>query len=147
MSLTKLDQLYRQVILDEANHPRHHGVLVNPTSQVTLRNPSCGDVLKLQLELKDGKVADAAFSGSGCTISQASGSLMTDQIIGKTPAEVETMVETFSDLVINGSVPDEKVLASASILKGVHQFPARIKCATLAWKAAAQALTEGEQHD
>lgn len=147
MGLTKLDQLYRQVILDEANHPRHHGVLAAPTNQVTLRNPSCGDVLTLQLKVADGKVADAAFAGSGCTISQASGSLMTDQIIGKTPAEVATMVETFSDLVINGSVPNEQVLGSASILKGVHQFPARIKCATLAWKAAAQALTEGDQHD
>ncbi|MFD1393883.1 Fe-S cluster assembly sulfur transfer protein SufU [Lacticaseibacillus jixianensis] len=147
MSLTKLDQLYRQVILDEANHPRHHGVLKAPTHAVTLRNPSCGDVLTLQLQVKDGKIQDAAFAGSGCTISQASGSLMTDQIIGKTPAQVAAMVTAFSDLVINGSVPDEQILGSAAILKGVHQFPARIKCATLAWKAAAQALTEGDQHD
>lgn len=147
MGLTKLDQLYRQVILDEAYHPRHHGKLAQADREITLRNPSCGDVLTLQLQLKDGKVQDAAFAGSGCTISQASASLMTDQIIGQTPATISNMVTTFSDLVINGSDPHEDVLGDAAILKGVHQFPARIKCATLAWKAAAQALTEDETHD
>lgn len=143
MALTKLDQLYRQVILDEAYHPRHHGQLAAPDKTITLQNPSCGDVLTLDLQLIAGKISDAKFSGSGCTISQASGSLMTDQIIGKTPAEVTTMVETFSALVINGSDPHEALLGDAAILKGVHAFPARIKCATLAWKAAAQALESG----
>ena len=85
---------------------------------------------------------------SGCTISQASASLMTEQIIGKTPADIEQMVETFSDLIINGDVPNADILGDAAVLKGVHQFPARIKCATLAWKAAAQVLTQkGEDHD
>lgn len=144
MALTKLDQMYRQVILDEAYHPRHHGKLDAPTHEITLRNPSCGDVLTLDLKVADGKVTDAAFSGSGCTISQASGSLMTDQIIGHTPDEVQDMVATFSDLVIDGENEHEDVLGDAAILKGVHQFPARVKCAMLAWKAASQALTEGE---
>ncbi|WP_262314778.1 Fe-S cluster assembly sulfur transfer protein SufU [Lacticaseibacillus parakribbianus] len=147
MALTKLDQLYRQVILDEAYHPRHHGTLAAPTHQVTVRNPSCGDVLTLALEVKDGVIKDAAFSGSGCTISQASGSLMTDRIIGQTPQHVLNLVATFSDLVIDGQVKDEAALGDAAILKGVHQFPARVKCATLAWKAAAQALTKGAEHD
>ncbi|WP_125704565.1 Fe-S cluster assembly sulfur transfer protein SufU [Lacticaseibacillus daqingensis] len=147
MALTKLDQLYRQVILDEANHPRHHGTLAAPTHTITVRNPSCGDVLTLQLRVADGVVQDAAFAGSGCTISQASGSLMTDQIIGQTPAVVQQMVQTFSQLVIDGTAPDADLLGDAAILSGVHQFPARIKCATLAWKAASQALTEGEHND
>lgn len=140
MALSKLDQMYRQVILDEAYHPRHHGKLEAADKAVTLRNPSCGDVLTLELKVDGGKVIDAKFSGTGCTISQASGSLMTDQIIGKTPAAIKQMVTTFSDLVIDGESPDEAVLGDAAILKGVHQFPARVKCATLAWKAASQAL-------
>ena len=128
MALTKLDQMYRAVILDEAQHPRHHGVLPAFDHEIT--------------------VTDVAFSGSGCTISQASASLMTEQIIGKTPADIEQMVETFSDLIINGDVPNADILGDAAVLKGVHQFPARIKCATLAWKAAAQVLTQkGEDHD
>ncbi|MFD1432396.1 Fe-S cluster assembly sulfur transfer protein SufU [Lacticaseibacillus yichunensis] len=147
MPLSKLDQLYRQVILDEAYHPRHHGSLPDYDHSVTLQNPSCGDVLTLQLKLSDGQIADAKFSGSGCTISQASGSLMTDLIIGKTPAAVQQLVETFSTLVIDGRAPAEEALGDAAILKGVHDFPARIKCATLAWKAASQALSKGERHD
>ncbi len=144
MALTRLDQMYRQVILDEAYHPRHHGKLEQPDREITLRNPSCGDVLTLQLKLADNKVQDAVFSGSGCTISQASGSLMTDQIIGHTPDEIQDMVATFSDLVIDGENPREDILGDAAILKGVHQFPARVKCAMLAWKAASQVLTEGD---
>lgn len=148
MALSKLDQLYRQVILDEANHPRHHGKLAKATHQVTLRNPSCGDVLNLELQVVDDQVVDAAFSGSGCTISQASASLMTDQIIGKSPAAVTELVLIFSDLVVNGEHPEEAKLGDAAILKGVHLFPARVKCATLAWKAAAQALEHKEEpHD
>lgn len=146
MALTKLDQMYRQVILDEAYHPRHHGKLDAPDRSITLRNPSCGDVLTLQMKLADGKVTDAVFSGSGCTISQASGSLMTEQIIGHTPEEIQDMVVTFSDMVIQGSSEHEDILGDAAILKGVHQFPARVKCAMLAWKAASQALTEGENN-
>lgn len=144
MALSRLDQMYRQVILDEAYHPRHHGKFDAPDREITLRNPSCGDVLTLQLKLTDGKVSDAAFSGSGCTISQASGSLMTDQIIGHTPDEIQDMVATFSDLVIDGESANEDVLGDAAILKGVHQFPARVKCAMLAWKAASQVLNQSE---
>ena len=148
MALTKLDQMYRAVILDEAQHPRHHGTLTDFDHEITVRNPSCGDVLHLQIREQAGRVDDVAFSGSGCTISQASARLMTEQILGKTPAEIEQMVETFSDLIINGSVPDAEILGDAAVLKGVHQFPARIKCATLAWKAAAQVLTQrGETDD
>lgn len=145
MALSKLDQLYRQVILDEAYHPRHHGQLGHPDATVTLRNPSCGDVLTLQLAFAaDGSVSDAAFSGAGCTISQASASLMTDQIIGQKRAAVRAMVDTFSRLVIEGDDPDIETLGDAAVLKGVHQFPARIKCATLAWQAAEQAVGIGD---
>lgn len=141
MGLSKLDNLYRQMILDHATHPHHHGQLAQPDHQLELANPTCGDVLTVQLELKDGKVSDAAFFGMGCTISQASASMMTDEIIGKTPAEIEKMVLTFSEMVTGKEVDDE-ILGDAAILEGVAQFPARIKCATLAWKAVYQALKQ-----
>lgn len=146
MGLSKLDNLYRQMILDHATHPHHHGTLVSPDHQLELANPTCGDVLTVQLEIADGKIKDAAFFGTGCTISQASASMMTDEIIGKTPAEVEKMVMTFSEMVTGKKVDDE-ILGDAAILEGVAQFPARIKCATLAWKAVYQALSQKGKED
>ncbi len=151
MALSKLDNLYRQMILEHANQPHHHGTLAHLDHELELRNPTCGDVLDLQVALKDGKISDIAFSGSGCTISQASASMMCDEVMGKTPAEVEKMVMAFSDMVTGKK--DEKadydeLLGDASVLEGVAQFPARIKCATLAWKAIYQAVNkEGEEHD
>ncbi|MHC9532912.1 Fe-S cluster assembly sulfur transfer protein SufU [Dellaglioa sp. BT-FLS60] len=139
MGLSKLDHLYRQVILEHATHPHHHGALVNGQKAIELRNPTCGDVLKVELVMADDKVQEVAFSGTGCTISQASASIMTDEIIGKSKEEIEEMVTTFSKMV-TGEAIDDALLGEAAILEGVAQFPARIKCATLAWKAAYQAV-------
>ncbi len=87
MSLSSLDNLYRQMILEHADRPHHHGNLPVADKQIELRNPTCGDVLELEVKLDDeGKIADIAFNGTGCTISQASASMMTDEVIGKTPA-------------------------------------------------------------
>lgn len=145
MSLSSLDNLYRQMILEHANQPHHHGKLPTADKQIELRNPTCGDVLELAVKLDDsGKIADVAFSGTGCTISQASASMMTDEVIGKTPAQVAEMVEAFSEMITAKTDKDyEKLLGDAVVLEGVAQFPARIKCATLAWKAIYQALQEG----
>ncbi|MCL5459444.1 SUF system NifU family Fe-S cluster assembly protein [Loigolactobacillus coryniformis] len=142
MALSKLDNLYRQVILDHSAHPHHHGHLQQATNEIELRNPTCGDVLQLEVALTDGKITNIAFSGDGCTISQASASMMTDAVVGKTPAEAEEMVQVFSEMII-GDKPglDTTVLGDAAILEGVAKFPARIKCATLAWKALNNALT------
>ncbi|KRN34413.1 SUF system NifU family Fe-S cluster assembly protein [Liquorilactobacillus mali] len=141
MGLSRLDNLYRQMILEHASHPHHHGTLKNADHQLELRNPTCGDVLVVQVAMKADKVSDVAFSGSGCTISQASASMMTDEVIGKTAAQVEQMVVTFSKMVTGDSVDNvDDILGDAAILEGVAQFPARIKCATLAWKAIYQAI-------
>ena len=148
MALSRLDNLYRQMILEHADHPHHHGVLENSDHQLELRNPTCGDVLILQLKMEYGKVSDIAFSGEGCTISQASASMMTDEVTGKTPNEIEKMVVAFSDMVTGKAETEEdydEILGDASILEGVAQFPARIKCATLAWKAIYQALGENNK--
>lgn len=139
MGLSKLDNLYRQVILEHATHPHHHGSLVKGQKSIELRNPTCGDVLKVELIMSDNKVQDVAFSGTGCTISQASASMMTDEIIGKSKKEIEEMVTIFSKMV-TGETIDENLLGDAAILEGVAQFPARIKCATLAWKAVYQVI-------
>lgn len=150
MSLSSLDNLYRQMILEHADRPHHHGNLPAADKQIELRNPTCGDVLELEVKLDDeGKIADIAFSGTGCTISQASASMMTDEVIGKTPAQVSEMVEAFSEMITKNEDKDyEDLLGDAVVLEGVAQFPARIKCATLAWKAIYQALEkEGKAHE
>lgn len=140
MALSKLDNLYRQVILDHSQHPHHHGHLDTVDHEIELCNPTCGDVLQLEIALEDNRISQIAFSGEGCTISQASASMMTDAVLHKTPAEAEVMIERFSDMVIGDRDEDWTILEDAAILQGVQQFPARIKCATLAWKALHKAL-------
>lgn len=141
MALSKMDNLYRQVILDHSAHPHHHGKLDDSTNQIELKNPTCGDVLQLDVKVKDNKIADIAFSGYGCTISQASASMMTDAVINKDIDTAEDMVEDFSNMIL-GEKTDTDILDDAATLKGVSQFPARIKCATLAWKALHKALNK-----
>lgn len=133
MALSKLDQLYRQVILEHSHHPHHQGHLEEAVCY-ELNNPTCGDVITLHLDIHDGKVRDASFTGEGCSISTASASMMCDAIIGHTLEEVAQMSEDFSQLV-QGNDVDNDLLGDALLLSGVSKFPARIKCATLSWKA------------
>lgn len=147
MALSKLDQLYRQVILDHSQHPHHEGVLENSTDQIELVNPSCGDVIQLQLRIEENKVQDIRFSGHGCTISRASASMMTDVMIGKTKEEVFELTQQFSEVVQGKEVSNIEALGDAALLNGVAKFPARIKCATLSWKALEKALAATEQDE
>lgn len=140
MALSRLDNLYRQVILDHSSHPHHHGTLTDSSMKIEMNNPTCGDVIELQVDIRDNIIKDIAFSGSGCSISTASASMMTDAVIGKTVAEAEALAEDFSQLVQGNQVADEDRLGDAAMLSGVAKFPARIKCATLAWKALEQAV-------
>lgn len=139
MALSKMDNLYRQVILDHSAHPHHHGDLAASTNQIELKNPTCGDVLQLDIKVEDKKIKDIAFNGYGCTISQASASMMTDAVLNKTTDQAENMVQAFSNMII-GEPANTDILEDAAVLQGVSQFPARIKCATLAWKALHKAL-------
>lgn len=143
MALSKLDQLYRQVILDHSNFPRHKGIQSEKTAEVIeLNNPTCGDVLQLQLELSDdGHITSARFDGQGCSISMASASMMCDILEGKTVPEALELAEDFSKLVQGQSVNEDR-LEDAALLSGVSKFPARIKCATLAWKALEKAVEQ-----
>ena len=109
-----------------------------------MNNPTCGDVIHLELEVKDGIIENIAFDGSGCSISTASASMMTDAVLGKPVSEIEDLTLLFSDLVQGKDVPEAERLGEAEVLAGVAKFPARIKCATLAWKALSKAVNDNE---
>src|SRR5699024_3663401 len=145
MALSRLDHLYRQVILDHSSHPHHHGRLEQATDQIELNNPTCGDVIQLQLILEKDRINDIRFSGSGCAISTASASMMTDAVIGRTAQEALGVVDQFSLLVQGKEDDNVEALVDAAILSGVSKFPARIRCATLAWKGLEKALIEARK--
>ena len=144
MSLAGLSNLYREVILDHSEHPHHKHSLESATNKITLKNPTCGDVINLEIELDSDKISDIGFTGEGCTISQSSASMMTDAVIGKTTAESLEMAHIFSDMVMGKkhSQTDLDKLGDAAILSSIMKFPARIKCATLCWWALRKSLGE-----
>ena len=136
-----LTELYQQVILDHNRRPRNRGKLPQANRVAQGDNPSCGDQCKVYLNVIDDRIADIAFEGSGCAISQASTSLMTSQLKGKTQAEAEALYKQFHEIVTTGKEPEE--ISDVAAFAGVHAFPARIKCATLGWHAALNALKNG----
>lgn len=142
MGLSKLDQLYRQVILDHSQNPHHYGKLDESTRTIELNNPTCGDVIQLHFLIEGNRITDIRFSGHGCTISKASASMMTDLMVGKTLEEALQLEKQFSLLVQGEEMKDVEELGDAILLSGVAKFPARIKCATLSWKALEKALAE-----
>jgi nitrogen fixation NifU-like protein len=133
-----LTDLYQSVILDHNRRPRNRGKLPTANRVAHGDNPSCGDQCTVYLRLDGEKIADISFEGSGCAISQASASLMTVNLKGKTVPEAEALYADVHKLVTSGKV-DEDNLSDLAALAGVHQFPARIKCATLGWHAALNA--------
>ena len=150
MGLEKLNSLYREVILDHAQNPHNKGELASASHQITLNNPTCGDVINLQINLGDDeKIKEVDYTGDGCTISQASASMMAEDVKGKTKEEALKMAKTFSDMAIGKehSKTDLKELGDAQILTSIMEFPARIKCATLAWWALQRALLQESDED
>ena len=133
-----LTELYQQVILDHNRRPRNKGRLPTANRVAHGDNPTCGDQCHVYLRMEGDRIADVSFEGSGCAISQASASLMTTQIKGKTAAEAEELYRRFHDIVTSGKEPEE--ISDLAAFAGVHAFPARIKCATLGWHAALNAL-------
>lgn len=141
MALSKLASLYMALVTEHSKSPHNRGVLegLEPTC---LHNPSCGDVIQLFVDCQEDRVEAISFTGEGCSISTASASMMTDCVKGKSRAEVEDLLARFSDLVQGKDVPDQDSLGDAAFLAGVAKFPQRIKCATLAWNALKQALSD-----
>ena len=137
----ELSDLYQQVILDHCKHPRNFHELAHPTCFAQGHNPLCGDQLKLYLTIDGDAIKDASFLGSGCCISKASASLLTDSIKGKSKADVEKMFEQIHEMVTTGNVVGD--VGKLAVFAGVHKFPARVKCAILAWHAVIAALKGG----
>ncbi|MFD0586388.1 Fe-S cluster assembly sulfur transfer protein SufU [Paenibacillus sp. GCM10027627] len=130
----QLDDLYRRVIMDHYKNPRNRGTLADDAVTINLNNPTCGDRISLQLQVVDGKVIDAKFTGEGCSISMSSASMMTEAVKGRSFEQAIRMAEKFSALMKGEPVEFEEN-EDIEALSGVNKFPARIKCATLAWNA------------
>jgi nitrogen fixation NifU-like protein len=139
----QLDDLYRRVIMDHYKNPRNRGKFDDDAVTIELNNPTCGDRISLQLRVRDGIVEDARFVGEGCSISLSSASMMTDAIKGKTLDEALGMADRFSGLMKGEDVQFE--YDDLEALSGVSKFPARIKCATLAWNALRKGIELARQ--
>ncbi|HTQ49758.1 MAG TPA: SUF system NifU family Fe-S cluster assembly protein [Candidatus Acidoferrales bacterium] len=146
-----INDLYQQVILDHCRQPRNYHEMPTATRLAQGHNPLCGDQLKLFLALDGDQIRDISFIGSGCCISKASASLLTEFARGKTKTDVEQMFERVHEMVTTGNVQGD--VGKLAVFAGVHKFPARVKCAILAWHAVMAALhgearpvtTENEQ--
>ncbi|PYJ12170.1 MAG: SUF system NifU family Fe-S cluster assembly protein [Verrucomicrobia bacterium] len=147
---TELEELYQEVILDHSRRPRNFGALENADVLVHGDNPSCGDEIHLGIQFgPNDTLAEVRFSGQGCAISQASASMMTMKLKGKTRSEASALGLAFRDLVTGGSAEQSSSIASSSpklgdlqLLSGVRKFPQRVKCAMLPWRAVEQALSQ-----
>ncbi|HXS07969.1 MAG TPA: SUF system NifU family Fe-S cluster assembly protein [Rhizomicrobium sp.] len=142
-----LRELYQEVILDHSRHPRHFGALDNATHKAEGYNPLCGDRVTVMLALDEaGRVADIKFQGKGCAISQASASMMTELLAGRTVEEAEKLMHGFLHLVKGEAAedlsPDDR--EHLDVMSGISEFPMRVKCATLAWHTFKNAVEEGD---
>jgi nitrogen fixation NifU-like protein len=138
--MSDLRELYQEVILDHHKKPRNFRRPAEANRSAVGYNPLCGDKVTVYLQLEDGRVKDIGFQGSGCAISTASASLMTESVKGKTPAEAEALFHRFQDLVRGEAPADGPGLGKLAVFAGVREFPVRVKCATLAWHTLRSAL-------
>ncbi len=133
--------LYQEMILDHYRRPRNKGVLENADCTIEMRNPLCGDEVDLQVIFDGDTLTDLKFKGRGCSISQASASMMTQMVKGKSAREIDSLRKKFRDLIMGDMKgAEDKELGSLRSLSGVSRFPARVKCALLAWNALETAL-------
>ena len=139
--MTDLRDLYQQVILDHNRAPRNFREMPDADRTAQGDNPLCGDRIAVALRLDGGQIADVAFTGSGCAISQASASLMTQAVKGKSVEDAKRMFEAFHGMVTGGAA-DRDLLGKLVAFGGVKEFPARVKCANLAWHTLRAALAD-----
>jgi nitrogen fixation protein NifU and related proteins len=135
-----LRSLYLEIIIDHNKNPRNFGILENANHMADGFNPLCGDKLTIYLKMEDNFIKDVKFKATGCAISVASASLMTEELKGKTMSEVETLFDQFRQMVMGECAPDAVDLGKLGALAGVREFPARVKCATLCWHTLSAAL-------
>ena len=135
-----LDDLYQEVILDHGRRPRNFRLLPDATARAEGLNPLCGDHYTVYVKLDGDRIADVSFQGAGCAISKASASLMTSALKGKTVAEAEDTFRRFHAMVVQGDRGQAEALGKLAVLRGVCDFPTRVKCASLVWHTLHNAL-------
>jgi nitrogen fixation protein NifU and related proteins len=142
----QLDSLYQEVILDHYKRPQHKGLAATYDAQVHHVNPSCGDEITLNVALDGDKVAAITWDGVGCSISQASVSILSDLLLNKSVSEAELILNNFTELMQSKGtmVGDDAILEDAVAMAGVSKFPARIKCALLGWMAYKDAVVQAQ---
>lgn len=142
-----LSDLYQQIIVEHNRSPRNFKTLPHPTNAAEGSNPLCGDQIRVELQLDGDRIADIGFQGSGCAISQASASLLTGAVLGKTKSEAEALFrEVHTMLTAATDAPvDAARLGKLAALAGVRRFPVRVKCASLSWHTLHAALREGAE--
>jgi nitrogen fixation NifU-like protein len=142
----QLDSLYQEVILDHYKRPQHKGLAATYDAQVHHVNPSCGDEITLNVTLDGDRVAAITWDGVGCSISQASVSILSDLLLGKSVSEAEVVLNNFTELMQSKGtmVGDDAILEDAVAMAGVSKFPARIKCALLGWMAYKDAVVQAQ---
>lgn len=140
--MTKLNDLYQQIIIDHNQHPHNFRVLEHPNYNKEGYNPLCGDKITLYVTTKDNIITDISFQGVGCAISTASTSLMTDAVKGKTTEETLELFTEFQKLITTGKIHQAEKLGKLAVLAGIFEFPMRVKCATLGWHTLKAILTK-----
>lgn len=146
--MSDLRELYQEVILDHNKNPRNFRKMENATHHAEGHNPLCGDNVTVYLDMEDGVIKDVSFEGSGCAISKSSASMMTTVLKGKTPEEAEKIFDEFHKMVTSDteSEPEtEETLGKLAVFSGIREFPARVKCASLAWHTVHAALNTSEE--
>lgn len=140
-STPALGSLFQELILDHYKRPRNKGELEHPDASVHMRNPSCGDEVRLQLRIRDGIIEDARFVGDGCSISQSSISMMTQLVKGKSVADALALAQRFTQMMHgDAEAAKDRAMGDLRSLAGVAKFPVRVKCALLGWNALEEAL-------
>jgi nitrogen fixation NifU-like protein len=137
-----LDELYREIILDHYRNPRNRGELADADTKVRGNNPICGDEVTLYLKIADGKIDAARSTGNGCSISQASTSMMTQAIVGRSLDDALALIGEVEGMMRGGGVPEGPDLDDLAALEGVRKFPSRVKCALLPWETLKQSIQE-----
>ena len=142
--MNELQELYQQVIIDHNHNPRNFREIEHPSHSAKGHNPLCGDKIDIYLTIKDDIITDVSFTGSGCAISKASSSLMTEALTGKTVKEAQQLFDSVHNMITNGKT-DAEGIGKLAVLSGVHKFPARVKCAILPWHTMKDALEKSTQ--
>lgn len=147
--MSNLENLYREVIMEHYKHPRNKGLVQDDLYQLHhIKNPSCGDDITIQTKVEDGMIADCRHEGTGCSICCASASVLTETMIGKTVHDSRNIAQNYLKMITNEPVEDDIDLEEAEVFQGVRLFPARIKCASISWKAFLETIKEkGDQNE